>query len=76
MTGTIVNLVTAKKFGFILGDNNQEYFFHMSEVVDDWDSVESHFAKYGRNVVKVTFEPVKTPKGPRAKEVMLFKDRE
>ena len=76
MVGVISNLVAAKKFGFILGDNNQEYFFHMSEVVDGWDQVESMFARYGKGTVKVTFEPSKTPKGPRAKDVTLFMDRE
>ena len=72
MVGTISNIVASKRFGFILGGNSQEYFFHASEVNDSWEKLVLMFAKYGKGAVKVTFEPVSTEKGPRAKEVTLF----
>lgn len=74
MVGTVSNVVAQKRFGFILGGNNQEYFFHASDVVGSWDDMAAWFAKYGKGSVKVTFEPVKTDKGPRAKDVTLFVD--
>ena len=73
MVGTVSNIVKDKGFGFIMGDNGQEYFFHMSEVPDSgWIDIETEFFNKGKGAVKVTFEPVKTPKGPRAKGVVLF----
>jgi len=76
MVGTVNNVVASKRFGFILGENNQEYFFHASEVIDHWETLEALFTKYGRGKIKVTFEPTKTEKGPRAKGVTIFMDRE
>jgi cold shock CspA family protein len=71
MNGVISNMIPTKKFGFISGDNGQEYFFHYSEVLVDWDLLLNYFTKNGGGKVKVTFEAVKTPKGPRARNVTL-----
>jgi cold shock CspA family protein len=73
MNGTISNLIVAKRFGFIAGTNGQEYFFHMSDLsdVNDWDVLVDAFAQHGGGTVKVDFEPLKTPKGPRAKDVSI-----
>jgi cold shock CspA family protein len=72
MTGTVSNIIAAKKFGFISGDNGQEYFFHREETLSNWDELVSDFSQAGAGKIKVTFEPVKTPKGPRAKDVTVF----
>ena len=76
MVGTVNNVVASKRFGFILGENNQEYFFHASDVLGSWDELEMMFERYGKGRVKVTFEPIKTEKGPRARGVTLFLDKE
>jgi len=72
MVGKVSNIVTAKKFGFISSDNGQEYFFHMTDMISDWDDLVSDFNRIGGNKVKVTFEPNKTVKGPRARNVSVI----
>jgi len=72
MLGTVNNLIAAKYFGFILGPNGQEYFFHKSDASqEDWDIMLSEFDRLGRNMVQVAFEPASTEKGPRARNVTL-----
>lgn len=73
MTGTVSNILEAKKFGFISGENGQEYFFHMADT-EDWDKVSSEFSKNGGGKIKVSFDPIKTPKGPRAKNVSIVEE--
>lgn len=70
MVGTLSNVLSAKGYAFIAGENGQEYFFHMSDAVD-WNAVVTNFVNMGGGVVKVTFEPEKTPKGPRARNVVI-----
>ena len=72
MTGIVSNMILTKKFGFISGENGQEYFFHMTDVPFDWNDIVALFSKNGGGKVKVEFEAVKTPKGPRAKNVSLM----
>lgn len=74
MQGTINNLVESKMFGFILGNNGQEYFFHRSDVPDKWDDIAVEFHRLGKGQVQVTFEPTKTEKGPRAKNIVLVEN--
>lgn len=40
MTGTIKRLFTNRPYGFISGDNGEDYFFHESEVVTDATEIE------------------------------------
>jgi cold shock CspA family protein len=70
MFGTVSNVISAKGFGFISGENGQEYFFHQTETVD-WDVLCSTFANFGGGKIRVFFEPSKTPKGPRASKVTI-----
>jgi cold shock CspA family protein len=72
MVGTVSNIIAAKKFGFISGENGQEYFFHHSEMVSNWDELLADFNMAGGGKVKVEFEPIRTPKGPRAKNVKVI----
>jgi cold shock CspA family protein len=72
MVGKVSNLLPAKKFGFITSDNGREYFFHMSDVVSDWEDLVLSFEREGGAKIQVTFEPDKTPKGLRARSVMFF----
>jgi cold shock protein len=61
--GTIKKLVQERGFGFITGEDGQEYFFHRSGVADDFDGL--------RGGEKVTFEIERSPKGPRAGSVKV-----
>lgn len=62
MNGTIKRLVTDKGFGFIMGANGGEYFFHHSELRGvTFDGL--------REGEAVKFTPEKGPKGPRAEDV-------
>lgn len=66
MTGKIKNVNVEKNYGFLVSDDdNKEYFFHRSCLVNDsdWQDLER-----GRHI---TFEPSPSPKGPRAENVML-----
>ena len=60
--GTIKRLVAEKGFGFVLGQDGREYFFHQSACVGiRFDSL--------REGQSVTFEAGQGPKGPRAENV-------
>ena len=72
MVGTISNLIVDKRFGFISGGNGQEYFFHESDTEDCWETLVTEFRAQGGGKVQTTFEPEKTPKGPRARNVTYF----
>lgn len=74
MVGSVSNIISIRKFGFISGENGQEYFFHMTDMDSDWDELLFDFSRAGGGKVKVTFEPVKTPKGPRAKNVSVIEE--
>ena len=71
MNGTVSNLITAKGYGFITGDDGQEYFFHKEEARFDWDSLVKNFYLTGAGQIGVVFEAIRSPKGPRAKSVNL-----
>jgi cold shock CspA family protein len=65
LTGTIKNVNAIKGFGFILGSDGVEYFFHRSASTDFQDLVRG---------TPVRFVPVPGggPKGPRAERVELL----
>jgi cold shock protein len=60
-SGQIKKLVSDRGFGFITGDDGQEYFFHRSGMSGNFDAL--------RGGEKVTFEIERSPKGPRAARV-------
>lgn len=64
MTGKITRVVPDKGFGFITGEDGQDYFFHQSALTD---------ARPNELVegAAVTFDPVKGPKGLRAEVVRI-----
>lgn len=66
MNGTVKRLVADKGFGFILGPDGQEYFFHHTGVMD------GRFNEL-REGQPVTFDPVSSNKGPRAEDVWASK---
>jgi cold shock protein len=60
MTGTIKKITRDRGFGFITGDEGQDYFFHQSELQGGLTFAQ---LKEGQPVV---FEARQTEKGPRA----------
>lgn len=72
MTGSVSNVVTAKRFGFISGESGEEYFFHKEDMISDWDELVADFNNGGAGKVRVEFRADKTPKGPRARNVAVI----
>ena|SRR5215510_4066728 len=67
MEGQIRKVVHDKGFGFIRGNDNQDYFFHRDEYTGRWDDL---VIMYNQNSgIKVSFIPNKGPKGLRANQV-------
>jgi len=60
MNGTIVRLFREKAFGFIQGEDGQEFFFHRSAVQAFEQLTEGD---------AVRFLPGEGPKGPRAESI-------
>lgn len=74
MIGTVSNVISAKKYGFISSENGQEYFFHKEDTLGDWDQLVADFALTGAGKIKVTFTPIKAQKGPRAQNVTVIEE--
>ena len=66
MTGRIARIVREKAFGFIDGEDGNDYFFHQSALRD----VSFDDLKEG---AVVSFDVAKGPKGARAEVVRLVK---
>ncbi len=67
MTGTVTRVVTMKSFGFVTGEDKQDYFFHRTDFNGFYDDLVVDLEK--KQVIKVTFEPASTDKGLRARNV-------
>jgi cold shock CspA family protein len=66
MKGVVRSAQADKGFGFIKTVDGTEYFFHKSDFTGFWmDLVNDR----ERGQVEVEFEPLSTPKGPRASNV-------
>lgn len=63
VTGTIKRLVGDKGFGFVVGPDGKEYFFHQSACDGQFDHLHEGQA--------VTFTMGEGPKGPRAEDVRV-----
>jgi cold shock protein len=61
VTGTIKRLVSDKGFGFVVGPDGNEYFFHQSACDGQFDQMHE-----GQSV---EFAMGQGPKGPRAENV-------
>lgn len=64
-TGTIKNYLHQKKFGFILGDDNKDYFFHENTLVSI-----SQVSQIVDGAL-VEFDPTVSPKGYKAVNVSI-----
>jgi CspA family cold shock protein len=67
MTGQIARVVQDKGYGFISGDDGQDYFFHRSAVQED--------AEFGHLApgTRVSFDVSHGPKGLRAEAVRVVR---
>jgi CspA family cold shock protein len=63
MEGTVKWFNTTKRYGFIQGEDKQEYFVHESNLAEK---------TFIRENDKVSFEPVEDEKGKHAKNVTLI----
>lgn len=68
MNGVVIRALGNKGFGFIQGDDGQQYFFHQSALNGFFSDLVIDVDQGKR--VKVQFEPTPSPKGPRAEEVV------
>jgi cold shock CspA family protein len=64
----IVKTITSKNYGFIRVPNGNEYFFHKADFNGFWDDLVHDYERRDTSV-KVRFEVVDSPKGPRAGNV-------
>jgi cold shock CspA family protein len=64
ITGTIRTIHLDKNFGFIKGEDQQDYFFHATGLLN------AYFENLKLGLT-VTFEGVKTAKGLRAEQITV-----
>lgn len=67
MKGVIKNVIASKRFGFILGTNGGEYFFHKDDFSGHWDDLVDDSDNHIE--ILVEFNVVESPNGPRAADV-------
>jgi cold shock protein len=65
LPGIVKSVHGSKGFGFVMGEDGQEYFFHRSAVTGG--------GRFEEIVAgdRVRFEPSEGPKGPRAESVVV-----
>jgi len=63
MNGTIHKIVKEKRFGFIAGDDQKDYFFHRDDIDAEWDRLYEG--------LDVKFDIVPSDKGRRAGRVQV-----
>ncbi len=68
MNGNIIRVISAKKFGFIRGEDDKDYFFHITDLNGFFEDLVKDFE--GGRKIEVTFDIVSSPKGFRAGNVV------
>ena len=69
MKGHVNKVLGEKGFGFITGEDSREYFFHRTDISGFFNDLVTDVDK--GEIVKVTFDPDETSKGPRARNVIV-----
>ena len=75
MKGKILNFNAEKGFGFILGEDNQKYFFHISNVKNPMDIQENYVVEFREHKsekgLAAILIVVNTPLASQSKDKML-----
>ncbi len=69
MNGTIIRVLGDKRFGFIHGEDNVQYFFHQTDFNGFFDDLVADVSAKQKSNIKVTFDQVQSDRGPRAGNV-------
>ena len=67
MIGKLEKIIVEKGFGFIQGEDGNQYFFHRSGFNGFFEELAQDY--YNNQNVQLTFNPMKTDKGYRAEDV-------
>lgn len=70
MTGQVKRVIAQKGYGFILGQDQREYFFHADDLINTEFSLIVHEVEHSRPV-HVTYKPTASEKGMRASNITL-----
>jgi len=73
MKGQIIKVMPDKLFGFIRGEDHQDYFFHKTDMLASYEDCVS--SVMNGQTLNVEFEPVHTPKGLRARVIVMSQDQ-
>lgn len=73
LTGTVKTIVVKKAYGFVRHDG-VDYFFHKDDCTSDWNMMVD--LSQNNYPITVRFNPVKTPKGPRAANITVVYSQE
>jgi CspA family cold shock protein len=65
MNGELVRIFVDRGFGYIKGEDGVDYFVHRSAFLGD------AVFETARPGLRVTFEAIRSPKGPRAENVRV-----
>jgi cold shock CspA family protein len=68
MTGKIIRILLDKKFGFIKGEDNKDYFFHSTDFNGFFNDLGADYKS--NRIIMVSFEPCESKKGLRAANVV------
>jgi cold shock CspA family protein len=68
MNGWVKRVIQDKRYGFVVGDERKEYFFHMEDFMGSWEELVKDVNNSDR--VLVEFEAGNTARGLRARNVV------
>lgn len=71
MNGLVKRVITQKGYGFILGQDQREYFFHADDLLNTEFSLIAHEVEHSRPV-RVKYTPTASVKGMRASSITLL----
>lgn len=70
MNGLVKRVIAQKGYGFILGQDQREYFFHADDLLNTEFSLIVHEIENSRPV-QVSYTPTASEKGMRASNITL-----
>ena len=70
MRGLVKRVIAQKGYGFILGQDQREYFFHADDLLNTEFSYVTHEVEHSRPI-QVEYEPTASAKGMRASRITV-----